>query len=235
MFKQTIHLRNFAKSARPAPKVKAPTVPKQKPSGIPLITCKRPEFNVYKHDAIPANAEFGTIPLASSGWQHYKSKNDFFILHPSLEIFNSTSKDSELSKPFRIFQLNETLIENLQSEFDISRSTYVQHKAIPLISAGHHTLIAAETGCGKTIAYLVPMITEILRQKKEEVGLEKRPFNTPRAVILTPGRELGMLYLVSFVQRIWPLTVLYLKFNDFLYTYSQQYKLAKSQQSCPAI
>lgn len=196
MFKQTIHLRNFAKSARASPKVQTPPVPKRKPSGIPLITCKRPEFNVYKHEAIPADAKFGTIPLASSGWQHYRSKNDFFILHPSVELFNSTSENSELSKPFSMFELNETLVENLQSEFDVARATYVQHKALPLILSGIHTLIAAETGCGKTIAYLVPIITEILRQKKEEVGGgEKRPFNTPRAVVLTPGRELGTVYI----------------------------------------
>lgn len=51
--------------------------------------------------------------------------------------------------------------------------------------SGLHTLLAAETGCGKTISYLLPIIKKLLDTKGES------KLNTPRAVVLVPNRELA--------------------------------------------
>lgn len=49
-----------------------------------------------------------------------------------------------------------------------------------------HVLMAAETGCGKTIAYLLPIIQDIIENK-----VEMEVVNTPKALILVPNRELA--------------------------------------------
>lgn len=51
---------------------------------------------------------------------------------------------------------------------------------------GSHLLLAAETGCGKTLSYVLPIVQKLLDSKSK-----KEAFNTPRAVILLPNRELA--------------------------------------------
>jgi len=50
-------------------------------------------------------------------------------------------------------------------------------------------LLAAETGCGKTLAYLAPIIQQVLAYK-EKVKF-KNQFNSPLALVIVPGRELA--------------------------------------------
>ena len=52
----------------------------------------------------------------------------------------------------------------------------------------NNTLIAAETGNGKTLAFLIPMLNQLLYHKDSE---ETEEVNSPYAVIVTPGRELA--------------------------------------------
>lgn len=56
--------------------IKTKNPPRKKHIGEPLITCRRPEFNLHRGDKIDPNAEFGSIPLTSDGWQHYRSKGN---------------------------------------------------------------------------------------------------------------------------------------------------------------
>lgn len=50
-------------------------------------------------------------------------------------------------------------------------------------------MLAAETGCGKTLAYLAPIIQQVLAYK-EKVKF-KNQFNSPLALVIVPGRELA--------------------------------------------
>lgn len=161
-----------------------------KPSRIPLITCKRPEFNLYRDDVVAADAKFGDIPLASSGWQHYRSKHDYFVIHPHLDDA-ATIRNSGYSKSFSSFGIDTDLVDNLRLKCNIEETTYIQHEALPKVLAGNHTLIAAETGCGKTLAYLVPIVHNLLKRKRSGVGYRTGTFNMPQVLILTPGRELA--------------------------------------------
>lgn len=160
------------------------------PNAIPLITCKRPEFNLYRNDPLPSeNTNFREIALASGGWQHYKSKHDYFIIHPHIDPETEAERE-KYSQPFEKFNLDPELIENVKLQLNIDRTTYIQNEAIPKIQTGQHTLIAAETGCGKTIAYLLPIIQNILLRKRA-MSTSDVKFNSPHLLILTPGRELG--------------------------------------------
>lgn len=157
-------------------------------TGEPLLTCLRPEFNLYHGNKLNGNAAFGEIPLATDGWQHYKSKGDFFIIHPHPSPEDVT-KDLKYKKSFDGFGFYPELVANLASRLNVEHTTFIQHETIPHILNKHHTLIAAETGCGKTIAYLAPIIQNVLKHKaKAEDTIE---FNTPKALIITPGRELA--------------------------------------------
>lgn len=176
---------------RSAKRLPSTTKSKTKTNSIPLITCARSEFNLNADKFVPSDAKYLTIPLASFGWQHYKSKNDFFIIHPSEMNFNASNEVATDAEKFSKFDLDPILVENLASQLNIRQTTYIQQKAIPSITSGVHTLIAAETGCGKTVAYLIPIIANILKQKQSENNNEIGPLNSPRAIILTPGRELG--------------------------------------------
>ena len=73
---------------------------------------------------------------------------------------------------FNSLNVNENLILKL-TENKIVKPTAVQAQAIPFISQGKSLLFQSETGTGKTLAYLLPLITEILTQEnpKKEIKL----------------------------------------------------------------
>ncbi|MBV5309207.1 DEAD/DEAH box helicase [Chromatium okenii] len=63
------------------------------------------------------------------------------------------------------------------------RPTPIQSQAIPVILAGHDLLAGAQTGTGKTAAFVLPLL-QLLAEKGH-------PQRHPRALILTPTRELA--------------------------------------------
>lgn len=58
--------------------------------GEPLITCKRPEFNLYRGDKIDEKATFGSVPLTSDGWHHWKSKGGSVVCFPFPGFFSAS-------------------------------------------------------------------------------------------------------------------------------------------------
>lgn len=147
---------------------------------LPIITCKRPEFNHYEGQTY---SKFKGLKLASDGWLHPKSKNDYFIIHGDA---SNKEKTPVYRKTFDEIGLNSKLIE-VMAELGFTLPTAIQTKAIPSILKGNNTVVTAETGCGKTLAYLLPIFQHIL-QWKPHLNEE---FNSPLAVVITPSRELG--------------------------------------------
>ncbi|MDN3668747.1 DEAD/DEAH box helicase [Echinicola jeungdonensis] len=88
---------------------------------------------------------------------------------------------SDTPQSFEKFKLNKQLLEAV-SEAGYEKPTPIQEKAIPLILAGNDVLGIAQTGTGKTAAYVLPL----LMKAKYAQG------NHPRALILAPTRELVM-------------------------------------------
>ena len=60
--------------------------------------------------------------------------------------------------------------------------TSIQEKAIPIVLKGQDLIASAQTGTGKTAAFLLPILQQLL------VG---KPSGGPRALVITPTRELA--------------------------------------------
>jgi ATP-dependent RNA helicase RhlE len=82
---------------------------------------------------------------------------------------------------FEDFKLNKQLITAIE-ELGYTEPTEIQQLGIPQILAGHDIMGIAQTGTGKTAAYLLPLLMKI----KYAQG------TTPRALILVPTRELAI-------------------------------------------
>jgi ATP-dependent RNA helicase RhlE len=80
---------------------------------------------------------------------------------------------------FADFKLNKQLLTAVAG-MGYVRPTEIQLKSIPVISAGQHVIAIAQTGTGKTAAYLLPVLMKV----KYATG------NDPRALILAPTKEL---------------------------------------------
>lgn len=82
---------------------------------------------------------------------------------------------------FDQFNLNKQLLDAV-ADAGYQDPTPIQLKAIPAINGGQDILGIAQTGTGKTAAYLLPILMKI----KYAQGMN------PRALILVPTRELGV-------------------------------------------
>lgn len=80
---------------------------------------------------------------------------------------------------FEEFNLNKQLL-NAVADLGFEHPTEIQQKCIPLILGGQEVIGIAQTGTGKTAAYLLPLLMKI----KYAQGTE------PRVVILGPTKEL---------------------------------------------
>lgn len=80
---------------------------------------------------------------------------------------------------FDQFRLNKQLLTAV-AEAGYSAPTPVQAKAIPVVLGGQDVLGVAQTGTGKTAAYLLPLLMKIKYAQGHD----------PRALILVPTREL---------------------------------------------
>lgn len=83
------------------------------------------------------------------------------------------------AKSFEEFNLNKQLL-NAVAELGFEQPTEIQQKSIPLILGGQEVIGIAQTGTGKTAAYLLPLLMKV----KYAQGVE------PRAIILAPTKEL---------------------------------------------
>jgi ATP-dependent RNA helicase RhlE len=84
-----------------------------------------------------------------------------------------------MQNSFEMFELNRQLL-NAVADAGYTIPTPVQEKTIPLTLQGHDVLGIAQTGTGKTAAYLLPILMKI----KYAQG------KMPRCVIFAPTREL---------------------------------------------
>jgi ATP-dependent RNA helicase RhlE len=82
---------------------------------------------------------------------------------------------------FEQFKLNRQLLNAIE-EAGYTTPTPIQEQAIPLALAGQDILGIAQTGTGKTAAYVLPLLMRIKYAQGEN----------PRALILAPTRELAM-------------------------------------------
>lgn len=82
---------------------------------------------------------------------------------------------------FKNFNLSKHLL-NAISEMGFEGSTPIQSEAFPVILSGKDVVGIAQTGTGKTLAYLLPILQDLKFSKQDN----------PRVLVLVPTRELVM-------------------------------------------
>ena len=89
---------------------------------------------------------------------------------------------------FDTLGLSADLLRTVAEE-GYSEPTPVQEAAIPLVLAGRDVLAAAQTGTGKTAAFVLPILDRLRRHANTSFSPARHP---TRALILVPTRELAM-------------------------------------------
>ena len=82
--------------------------------------------------------------------------------------------------PFSTLKLHPSLLRGVK-ELGFTRPTPIQTEAIPPALAGRDVLASATTGSGKTAAFLLPILHQLMDKSR----------GTTRALVLTPTRELA--------------------------------------------
>lgn len=83
---------------------------------------------------------------------------------------------------FKEFGLNESLLEGIEAS-GYENATPVQEQVIPLILAGKDIIASAQTGTGKTAAFLLPIINKLLASRIDD---------QVNALVIVPTRELAV-------------------------------------------
>ncbi|XP_066594704.1 probable ATP-dependent RNA helicase DDX28 isoform X2 [Prorops nasuta] len=138
------------------------------PARVPIITFKHKKYNFYEGDSYPKGTP---IPLRTRGWSHHKSKDYKVNLPDTFEHYDFCPG-----------------LPQILADFGWTQPTEIQDLAIPTVLMGINTMITAETGCGKTLAYLAPILSQVYRWKQH---LEPQ-INSPLVVIVSPTRELSL-------------------------------------------
>ncbi|XKL66598.1 hypothetical protein PGB90_010018 [Kerria lacca] len=153
---------------------------KKKNYGEPIIICKKHELNHYCNYTYD---KFEIIPLASENWKGHKSVGDSFTINIHSNVNNEV--EERCKKRFEEMNIDSQILDILK-ENKIEFMSEIQEKAIPIVLSGRNSLLAAETGCGKTLAYVLPILEQVLKLKK----MTENECNSPFVLILTPSREL---------------------------------------------
>ncbi|KAF0192712.1 MAG: DEAD/DEAH box helicase [Gammaproteobacteria bacterium] len=85
---------------------------------------------------------------------------------------------------FTELKLNAKLLQAIEAT-GFTSPTDIQRQAIPLVMAGRDLMASAQTGTGKTAAFVLPILQRLMNPATVKG-------NGPRALILAPTRELAM-------------------------------------------
>ncbi|XP_062968316.1 probable ATP-dependent RNA helicase DDX28 [Cynocephalus volans] len=148
-----------------------------------LVSARRPELNQ------PARLTLGRwecAPLASRGWRSRRARRDYFSIERVQHEAPALRNLSEGS--FADLGLEPRVLRALQEASpEVVRPTAVQSSTIPPLLSGRHVLCAAETGSGKTLSYLLPLLQRLVGGR----SLDFRRIPDPRGLVLVPSRELA--------------------------------------------
>jgi ATP-dependent RNA helicase RhlB len=96
--------------------------------------------------------------------------------------------DAHLSQlTFDSLTLPESIKRGI-AELGYTRATPIQAQTLPVALAGRDVAGQAQTGTGKTAAFLVALFNRLLT----DLGQPNRPVNAPRAIVIAPTRELAV-------------------------------------------
>src|SRR6267142_738725 len=98
--------------------------------------------------------------------------------------------------PFRALNLSSQMLQAVQ-DAGYTEPTPIQVAAIPLILAGHDVIGIAQTGTGKTAAFVLPILMKLVESRQTvarhgelTANPQKHNAHRLRALVLAPTREL---------------------------------------------
>ncbi len=139
-----------------------------------------------KRDAVPGTTSPGLLPGSLRGCPRTR-KPPGRCAGP-LPDRNASVSDKPLTDvTFSSFDLHPALLAGLEAA-GFTRCTPIQALTLPLALDGRDVAGQAQTGTGKTLAFLVAVIDRLLKRP----ALADRKPEDPRALILAPTRELAI-------------------------------------------
>lgn len=98
---------------------------------------------------------------------------------------------------FKDLHIQESLVNALYAQ-GITEATSVQEEAFPIINKGANVLIHAETGSGKTLSYLLPLVSMRLSSIKAATEAGEKLEKGAYCIILAPTEELAVQITHNF-------------------------------------
>ena len=105
----------------------------------------------------------------------------------SIETKNSPPTSTQTGL-FENFNLALPLLKNV-ADLGFTQATPVQAQVIPAALAGHDLLVSSQTGSGKTAAFLLPLLNELIASNPSNSPVPGR--SQPKVLVLCPTRELA--------------------------------------------
>ncbi|RLN74767.1 hypothetical protein BBJ28_00017574, partial [Nothophytophthora sp. Chile5] len=125
-------------------------------------------------------------------------------------------------RAFRSLGLSDALASRLAT-LGLSTPTAAQLKAIPSILNGEDVVVAAETGGGKTLAFLLPLVEQMQRHP-----LPSSEIHLPAALVLTTSQEL-VRQLAAVLHQIDP------ELASLATSLSSSRQTLSSNRACPLV
>ncbi|GAB4858996.1 hypothetical protein Ancab_010467 [Ancistrocladus abbreviatus] len=141
----------------------------------------------YDEKSVGVASKFAT---SLRGWSTGQPKHSSMRDSKDLKYKRKQSPDSGFysKKSFKELGCNDDMIESLRGQLFV-RPSHIQAMAFAPVIEGKSCIIADQSGSGKTLAYLVPVIQRL--RQEELQGLSKSSPRNPRAVVLVPTSELA--------------------------------------------
>lgn len=156
---------------------------------------------VSEGGSYPKNAELeGSFAISHfRGWADGGSISKPKLNSPHLPkkyLTLSTGAGSDFfsRKTFANLGCSEYMIKSLKQQLFLCPS-HIQAKAFGPVIEGQSCIIADQSGSGKTLAYLAPLVQRL--REEELQGVSKSSSGSPRAVIIVPTAELASQVLNS--------------------------------------
>ena len=99
-----------------------------------------------------------------------------------------TPSNSMGTEGFEKFELALSLLKNV-ADLGFTQPTPVQAEVIPAAMAGHDLLVSSQTGSGKTAAFLLPLLNQLIASNPSNSPVPGR--SQPKVLVLCPTRELA--------------------------------------------
>jgi superfamily II DNA/RNA helicase len=98
-------------------------------------------------------------------------------------------EDDQIGK-WSTYNITDSLCASLYAN-NFIKPTEVQARSLVHLNSHVDMVIAAKTGQGKTLCFGIPILDLLLR-RVEKVGHEDEEFDSIKALIMSPTRELAM-------------------------------------------